>query len=298
MSQDKQPRRQRKPNVIKEYTCEQCGAKYPLSRAPKAGTPVLCAECRRLIYRARARKAKYHTRPEYKAKAREWRLQDAYGLTPEDFERMCETQGGVCAICKQPPEKGKLLVVDHDHQSGAVRGILCNKCNRAIGTLNDDTNVIRSAISYLQRGRGRQTWDEYFVEMARLTATRSKDRSSQVGAVIVRNRLVISTGYNGFPRGVNDDVDERHERPAKYLWTVHAEENAILNAARYGAKVEGGSLYVTPFSPCSACARGIAASGISEVIVDQQQDNPRFAEEMAIGREIMAAARVVVRGVE
>ena len=78
-------------------------------------------------------------------------------------------------------------------------------------------------------------WDNRFLSMAKLIATWSRDRSTKVGAVIVGpNREVRSVGYNGFPRGVNDAIESRYERPGKYDWTEHAERNAIYNAARYG----------------------------------------------------------------
>jgi len=84
----------------------------------------------------------------------------------------------------------------------------------------------------------RPTWNRYFLDLAALAATRSKDHSTKVGAVIVDTmRNVIATGYNGFPAGINDDLEERHQRPMKYFYTVHAEENAILSAARRGAAV-------------------------------------------------------------
>ena len=291
------PRKKRKPNTAREVNCGACGDKYEIKRALKKGATPRCPECSRPEYNARARKAAYHTRPQYKANSRAWQLLNYYGLTVERFEQMATAQGGVCGICKGPPD-GSHLVVDHCHQTNRVRGLLCGKCNRAIGTLGDDPASMKAAVAYLQRGEARQTWDQYFVDLARLTATRSKDRSSQVGAVIVKNKIVLSTGYNGFPRGVNDDVPERHERPEKYFWMVHAEDNAILNAARHGVQVEGGSLYVTPFAPCSKCARAIASVGIAEVIVDQRQDNPRFAEEIAKGQQILNAARVLVRSAE
>jgi len=111
-------------------------------------------------------------------------------------------------------------------------------------------------------------WDEYFMNMAELVASKSKDRSTKVGAVLVSDhQAVLSVGYNGFPRDVDDDIEERHERPKKYLWTEHAERNAIYNAAFNGVKTEGKILYISGNgTPCSDCARGIIQSGIGEVI--------------------------------
>lgn len=111
------------------------------------------------------------------------------------------------------------------------------------------------------------TWDDYFMGMARYAAGKSKDRSTQVGAVIIResSKAVLSTGWNGFPRGVDDNVPERHDRPFKYQWTEHAERNAIFNAAREGMRLEGATLYSTHF-PCCDCARAIVQSGISRLV--------------------------------
>jgi dCMP deaminase len=111
-------------------------------------------------------------------------------------------------------------------------------------------------------------WDEYFIKMAKLVAEKSKDRSTKVGAVIVGEaNNVLSTGYNGFPRGVNDNVEERHGRPAKYKWTEHGERNAIYNASRHGIVLAGARLYLNwEPCPCTDCARAIIQSGIKEVI--------------------------------
>jgi dCMP deaminase len=138
-------------------------------------------------------------------------------------------------------------------------------------------------------------WDDYFIGFARHASTKSKDRSSKVGAVIVKNKHVISTGYNGFPSGVDDDVPERHERPLKYSWTIHAEENSIALAAKYGIACEGASIYVTPFHPCSRCAGSIVQAGIKEVIIDDKIVNPRYEEDFKIAKEIFDASGVKVR---
>lgn len=110
----------------------------------------------------------------------------------------------------------------------------------------------------------RKSWHEYFMEMAEQVATRSKDPSTKVGCVIVsEDKVVVSTGYNGIPRGV-EDHDYRMERPTKYLWTSHAEENAVAQAARVGARLAGGTCYTTNV-PCSRCARSLIQAGITTV---------------------------------
>lgn len=112
------------------------------------------------------------------------------------------------------------------------------------------------------------SWDKKFLDQAALVASWSKDRSTKVGAVIVGpDNEVRSQGYNGFPRGVEDGVEARHERPAKYLFTEHAERNAIYNAVRANIPIKGCRLYLN-FSPscCADCARAIIQSGIIEVV--------------------------------
>ncbi len=140
----------------------------------------------------------------------------------------------------------------------------------------------------------RPNWDEYFINFAKLAATRSKDPSNQVGAVIVKNNNIIATGYNGFPSGVEDDKPERYERPLKYFWMVHAEENALLSAAKHGIACEGANIYVTPFHPCAKCARGIIQAGIKNVIVNNIVHNPRYEQEFKIAKEIFQCAGVKV----
>lgn len=131
------------------------------------------------------------------------------------------------------------------------------------------------------------------MDVARLTSTRSKDRSTQVGAVIVKDRVLLSSGYNGFPRGVNDDVEERHERPEKLDWVCHAEENAILNAARIGAKTAGADMYVT-FPPCVHCCKSIIQSDIKRVFFPPVENNPRWAESFSKGEIMLKEAGVEI----
>jgi dCMP deaminase len=87
-------------------------------------------------------------------------------------------------------------------------------------------------------------WDEFWIGMCLWISKKSKDQSSKVGSVIVDDRkVVISIGWNGFPRGVNDDIKERHQRPIKYKFFEHAERNAIYNAAANGHKTRGCIMY-------------------------------------------------------
>ncbi len=110
-------------------------------------------------------------------------------------------------------------------------------------------------------------WDTYFLNAAYLAALKSKDRSTQVGAVIVGpDREIRSTGLHGPPRGMDDADDAIHAKPAKYLYFEHAERNALYHSCRIGVPVKGCTLYVTNDS-CADCARGIVQAGITEVVV-------------------------------
>ncbi len=115
------------------------------------------------------------------------------------------------------------------------------------------------------------SWDQYYLEICKVVAIRSKDPNTHVGCIIVGPAHEIrSTGYNSFPRGIRDDVPERLERPAKYLWMEHAERNAICNAARAGTSTEGCTLYVE-IMPCMDCARAIVQAGITEVAISAER---------------------------
>ena len=114
------------------------------------------------------------------------------------------------------------------------------------------------------------TWDEYFMGVAHLSALRSKDPNTQVGACIVsHDNKILSMGYNGFPNGCSDDDFPwgkcEDELSSTYLYSTHSELNAILNYR--GGSLEGAKMYVTLF-PCNECAKAIIQSGIKEIVYD------------------------------
>lgn len=170
--------------------------------------------------------------------------------------------------------------------------LLCHNCQHGVSLLKGNGGM---AIKYLFSGE-RSSWNSYFMSLALLASTRSKDKSTKVGAVIVKDRVVVSTGYNGFPRGVNDDIPERQERPLKYSFVCHAEENAILNAARIGAKVAESDIYVTLF-PCSNCAKAIVQSQIRTVYV-LDSSNERWDDDFKISTIILNEGGVYIRKID
>ena len=133
-------------------------------------------------------------------------------------------------------------------------------------------------------------WDLRFIEMARNAASWSKDPSTKVGAIIVDDdKRVISVGYNGFPKGVNDDerLDNREE---KYKMIVHAERNALLFA---NADVKDCHIYTYPFLPCSVCAGMIIQAGIKRV-VSVKNDNFRWQQDFKVSRQMFKEAEIYV----
>lgn len=112
----------------------------------------------------------------------------------------------------------------------------------------------------------RPSWDESFLEVAQAISKRSDDLTTHVGCVIVGpDHEIRSTGYNGMPRGVKP-TPERLSRPAKYMFTSHAEANAIGNAARIGVALAGCTAYVT-HPPCDDCARLLIQVGVARVVM-------------------------------
>jgi len=141
-------------------------------------------------------------------------------------------------------------------------------------------------------------WDEILMEVAKTFAKKSKDRSTKVGAAIVdANKNVRALAYNGLPRNVTH-ASERRLRPLKYLYTSHAEENAICSCARIGIPTEGCSLYVTSMIPCSNCARLIIQAGIIEVVVETMKTPKRWRESADAALKMFNEAGVVIREIE
>ena len=139
------------------------------------------------------------------------------------------------------------------------------------------------------------TWDEYFMGLAHLSALRSKDPNTQVGAAIVdENHRVVSVGYNGFPTGVSDEEfpwgRDGGVLDSKYAFVVHAELNAILNSQR---SVRGCTIYVSLF-PCNECAKAIIQSGIKKIVYESDKYNG-VDTNIASKRMLKAAGVELVR---
>lgn len=133
-------------------------------------------------------------------------------------------------------------------------------------------------------------WDRFFMELARVASSMSKDPSTKVGAVLARDREVVALGFNGFPPGVEDN-DRLLDRAKKYELVVHAELNALLRA---GASARGTTLYLYKLPPCLGCAKHVIAAGVREIVYHEEPP-ARWADEVAKARSLLQEAGVPVR---
>lgn len=142
-------------------------------------------------------------------------------------------------------------------------------------------------------------WDRHFLELARMHAQRSKDPSTKVGAVLVNdNKIVVGMGYNGFPRGVDDDPARYADRPTKLKFVVHAEVNAVINA---GKEAKGATLYVWPSfalpNMCNECCKVVIQAGVKEVIsyTNTGRESSTWKDSIAIAKIMCDEAGVKYR---
>ena len=139
-------------------------------------------------------------------------------------------------------------------------------------------------------------WDRRFLDLAAHISAWSKDPSTKVGCVVVgEDREIRSTGFNGFPRGIEDDAERLEDREQKYPLICHAEENAIMHAARTGISLKGNTAYVT-WPPCTRCTRSLIQAGVSEVVYPADIDIPeRWKKDFGTAMGMMQEAGITVR---
>ena len=130
--------------------------------------------------------------------------------------------------------------------------------------------------------------------MAFSVAEWSKDPGTKVGAVLVSDRRIIATGYNGFPQGISDSFERYSNRDIKIAYTVHAEVNAILNAAKNGSQTDNSTLYVT-FPPCVSCSTAVIQAGVTHVVCPHLDTAPeRWISSFIMGKNLLNEAGVLV----
>lgn len=148
-----------------------------------------------------------------------------------------------------------------------------------------------------------ERWDRYFLGLALAASRMSRDPSTRVGSVLVRDNTLLSTGFNGFPRGIADD-HRLTDRETKLKLVVHGEMNAVLNAARSGRALEGATMYTACQSngvmwggaPCTRCAVECIQAGIREIVSYPAKLTPsRWHEDLAYSEAILAEAGVIFR---
>jgi dCMP deaminase len=141
-----------------------------------------------------------------------------------------------------------------------------------------------------------QKWHNRYLQLAKDVATWSKDPSHKIGAIAVGSKgQVLSQGFNGFPRGINDTDERYNDRETKYKYVIHAEMNCIYNATYNGVSLDGGSLYVWGLPVCSECAKGIIQTGVKNVYWSVDEEIPeRWVESYKFTKDVLTEAGVEI----
>ena len=139
-------------------------------------------------------------------------------------------------------------------------------------------------------------WDQRFLNLAKHISEWSKDPSTKVGCVVVGpDHEIRSTGFNGLPRGIEDNDERLNNREIKYPLICHAEENAIMHAARIGISLKDCTAYVT-WPPCTRCARSLIQAGVSTIIYPKDIEIPdRWMEDFNLSLNMLKEARINIK---
>ena len=135
-------------------------------------------------------------------------------------------------------------------------------------------------------------WDSRFLGLAKEISTWSKDPSRKIGCIAVRDRKILATGYNGFPKGIEDLKVRYDDREQKYHFVVHAEMNTIYNAAENGISLKGSTLYIYGLPVCSECAKGIIQAGVERVVVFSKETPDRWIDSITKTTDLFEEAGV------
>ena len=139
-------------------------------------------------------------------------------------------------------------------------------------------------------------WDQRFLNLAKHISQWSKDPSTKVGCVVVGpDREIRSTGFNGLPRGIEDNDERLNNREIKYPLICHAEENAIMHAARIGISLKDCTAYVT-WPPCTRCARSLVQAGVSTIIYPKNIEIPdRWMDDFNLSLNLLKEAKINIK---
>ena|ERR1017187_6944669 len=140
------------------------------------------------------------------------------------------------------------------------------------------------------------SWDEFFFRHVYLAALKSRDPRTKIGAVLVKDGIIISEGMNGFPRKVLDLPERYADQETKYKFICHAENNAILNACRHGISTMGSICYTNSI-PCCECAKSLIQSGVLEIVVHKQwpEMHEKWQESIKISKIMFKESGVKIR---
>ena len=135
-------------------------------------------------------------------------------------------------------------------------------------------------------------WDKRFIRVAKEVSTWSKDPSKKIGCIAVKDRRIISTGFNGFPAGIADLPDRLNDRDLKYKYVVHAEMNCIYNATYNGVSLNGSTMYIYGLPVCSECAKGVIQTGIRRVVMPKQDIPDHWTESWKLTQTMFEEANI------
>lgn len=135
-------------------------------------------------------------------------------------------------------------------------------------------------------------WDNRFIRLAQEISTWSKDPSKKIGAIIVKDKRILATGYNGFPKGIDDAPEKYEDRELKYELVVHAEMNAIYNATFNGISLKDSTLYVWGLPVCSECAKGIIQVGINKIVIAYEDVPQRWVDSFKKSSDMFDEANI------
>ena len=136
-------------------------------------------------------------------------------------------------------------------------------------------------------------WDKRWLDIAGLVSTWSKDPSTQIAAIAVKDKRLIATGYNGFPRGIEDTDDRWNNREEKYKYVVHAEMNCIYNANYHHQSLKGATMYIVGLPVCHECAKGIIQAGVERVVANFDSVPMKWSKSNEITEKMFLEAGVI-----
>jgi dCMP deaminase len=138
------------------------------------------------------------------------------------------------------------------------------------------------------------SWDEWFMKQVYLVAEKSKDPRTKIGAILTKDNRIISSGYNGFPIGINDHSYRYLDKETKYKFVVHAEHNAVLSCARFGISSMGSTLYTNGI-PCDSCMKSIIQGGVEKIVIHKHwpdMTSLKWIESIKVSKIMMEESHI------